>query len=111
MSQVYLYDKARYPQAVYMLCQAIEKVLKGARIELLNAVPPKSHRLERLAVESGITFSNDQLQVLSELSKQYAVIRYPDFAQTRFDSKAKVRPIVEKAKELYLWTQRSLHNH
>ncbi|MDA1079599.1 MAG: HEPN domain-containing protein [bacterium] len=80
-SALYLYDGARYPHAIYFLCQAIEKLLKAAQVELTDLTPKKIHRLENLAQDSTLNFSDDQYDKLTDLSKIYSKIRYPDIAQ------------------------------
>lgn len=44
----YLFSGVRYPQGLYYLFQAIEKLLKAIRIENTSDAPEKSYRLEHL---------------------------------------------------------------
>ncbi len=110
-SALYLLERARYPQAIYLLCQAIEKVLKAAQIEFADTVPKKIHRLENIAKQTNLMFSEDQYEQLEELSKHYGKVRYPDFAQKDYNTKQKVMPIIAEAKELYLWIHKKFKNH
>lgn len=103
-SSCYLFDGARYPQAIYLACQAIEKLLKAVQIELSDKQPYKIHRLENLAKNSNLNFSDEQYNILTDLSKVYGTIRYPDIAQTNYNTKLKTEPIIKKAKAIYLWT-------
>lgn len=103
---LYLFKGAKHPQAVYFICQSIEKLLKAAIIEFADKAPQKIHRLENLAKESKIKFSQKQLKILTELSKHYSRVRYPDISQTSYNTKAKVMPIMESGKELYLWIRK-----
>ncbi|PIY80239.1 MAG: hypothetical protein COY80_04045 [Candidatus Pacebacteria bacterium CG_4_10_14_0_8_um_filter_42_14] len=109
-SAQYLFDGARYPHAVYFLCLAIEKVLKAAQVEFTDLTPKKIHRLENLAKDSTLDFSEDQYDRLSDLSKIYSKIRYPDIAQASYNTKEKVGPLFESGKEFYLWTLEKLKN-
>ena len=105
------FKMARYPQAIYMLCQAIEKLLKAAQIEFTQNLPQRSHRLENLAQETTLDFSDHQYQKLTQLSKHYGKVRYPDFAQVDYNTKSKAQPIIEEAQNLYLWILHKFNNH
>lgn len=107
---LYLFQGARYPNAIYLICQAIEKLLKATRIEILNQMAHHSHNLESLAKKSGLPFSDDQYSQLAELFKHYKRVRYRDIAQAYYNTKAKVGPIMDQAKEIYLWTLNNLEN-
>lgn len=109
-TSLYLFKGAKHPQAVYFICQSIEKLLKAAIIEFTNKTPLKIHRLENLAKESKIRFSQNQLLELTELSKHYSRVRYPDISQESYNTKAKIKPIIESGKELYQWTRKKFIN-
>jgi len=102
----YLFSGARYPQAVYYLCQAIEKLLKAIRIENTNDAPEKSHRLEHLTKRTGIAFTEEQMKELTLLSQHYSRVRYPDISQISYNTKKKVEPLMKRGKELYLWIKK-----
>ena len=107
---LYLFKGARYPNAIYHLCQAIEKALKAAQIEIANRMPKKTHDLERLGKKSGLPLSPDQHQTLDTLFKAYSQVRYPDYAQTKYNTKAKVEPVIKQGKEIYQWILAELKN-
>ena len=109
-SACYLFGGARYPQAIYLVCQAIEKLLKAVQIELTDDHPKKIHRLENLAKSSSLYFSDDQYNSLTDLSKIYGKIRYPDISQASYNTKIKTEPIFKKAQEMYLWILEQLKN-
>jgi len=105
------YKMARYPQAIYMLCQALEKVLKAAQIEFAQEAPKKTHELEIIARQTKLEFSQEQYDTLEELGKIYRRIRYPDINQRFYNTKEKVFPIYGKLKNLYIWTKKQFINH
>ena len=109
-TSLYLFKGAKHPQAVYFICQSIEKLLKAAIIEFSNKAPLKIHRLENLAKESKISFSQHQVKALTELSKHYSRVRYPDISQESYNTKAKVKSIMESGKELYQWIRKKFAN-
>ncbi|MDA1061072.1 MAG: HEPN domain-containing protein [bacterium] len=106
----YLFEGARYPHAIYFLCQAIEKLLKAAQVEFTDLTPKKIHRLENLAHDSTLEFSDDQYDILTDLSKIYSKIRYPDIAQVSYNTKDKVNSLFESGKELRQWILGKLQN-
>lgn len=110
-SALYLFNGARYPQAIYLGCQSLEKLLKAVQIELTKNPPKKTHRLENLAIKTGLKFTKTQIENLTELSKIYGKIRYPDVSQSFYNTKSKAEPIFKKIKNLYLWTIEKLENH
>lgn len=107
-SSIYLYEGGRYPQAVYMLCQSIEKLLKAALIEFAGLPPKKIHRLENIALETGVNFSQKQYDILTDLSKHYSRVRYPDISRVSYNTKEKVEAIFSEGKEIYLWLKEQL---
>src|SRR3990167_790746 len=107
-SSIYLLKGAHYPQAIYFLCQAIKKILKATEIELKNSAPQKIHRLENLAKKTGLPFSKKQYDHLSELSKHYSRVRYPDISNVSYNTKLKVEPIITNGKGLYIWIKDKL---
>ena len=84
-SSQYLFNGARYPQAVYLLCQGIEKILKAAHVEIAKIAPKKIHRLENIAKESGLGISEEQYELLTDLSKHYSRVRYPDISGVSYN--------------------------
>ena len=87
-ASLYLLDGARYPQAVYLLCQAVEKILKAALIEFANQPPKKTHHLKHLASQTGLPFSTEQAQIIRALDRDYQRVRYRDMAQASYNTRA-----------------------
>jgi HEPN domain-containing protein len=107
-ASLYLYKGAKYPHAVYFICQAIEKLLKAAQIEVAGKAPQKIHRLENIAKMSGIKIPEEIYEKLTQLSKHYGRVRYPDISQVSYNTKAKASPIIENRKEAYQWILKNL---
>ncbi len=103
-----VYKGARYPQALYLLFLSIEKLLKALIIEHTETVPDKIHRLENLAIKTSFHFTDDQLNELTELSRHYSRVRYPDIAQSLYNTKEKVKPIIDSATQIYSWINKQL---
>lgn len=107
---LYLFRGARHPNAVYHMCQALEKLLKAAQVELTDKTPKKTHHLASIAQECGIAFTEKQQNALEDFSKHYQRVRYPDFQRTYYNTKVKVAPLIKEGKELYLWISKQLTN-
>jgi len=105
------FEMARYPQAIYILCQALEKLLKAAQIEFAHEPPQKTHELEKIAQQAKLEFSQEQYHALKELSKIYKRIRYPDINQRFYNTKIKVQSITKQIDDLYLWIHGQFKNH
>lgn len=110
-ASLYLFRGARYPHAIYFLCQAIEKLLKAVQVELANTAPKKIHRLENLASQTPIKFSDKQIDSLTDLSKHYSRVRYSDIAQTQYNTRTKAAPIMKQGEEMYQWIKQKFVNH
>lgn len=107
---LYLFKGARHPNAVYHMCQALEKLLKAAQVELKNKIPKKTHHLASIAQDCGIEFTEKQRIALEDFSKHYQRVRYPDYQRTYYNTKTKVAPLIKEGKELYLWISKQLTN-
>lgn len=108
-SQV-LFDSKLYPQAVYFICQAVEKVLKAVQVENTNQIPKKTHDLENLAIKANIKLIGEQNQALKELAQHYRRVRYPDYRRVLYSTRLKVEPILSQGKEMYQWILTRLNN-
>jgi HEPN domain-containing protein len=106
----YLFKGAKYPYAVYLLCQAIEKGLKAALVERTQQAPPKSHDLEILAKKSGLPFSSDHYRALKTLLTHYHRVRYRDLGQAQYNTQAKVEPILKQGQQIYVWILNTFKN-
>ena len=107
---LHLFKRANHPQALYLICQAVEKVLKAAQIEFANERPQKTHEFEKIAIQTKLPFAQEQYRTLKELTKHYKRVRYPDFARIDYNTKAKVQPIINQAQTIYLWILNKFKN-
>src|SRR5262245_57267935 len=89
---LYLFKGARYPNAIYHICQALEKILKAAQVKFKSTVPRKTHQLGDLAQASGLEFTSEQTRFLEALTKDYGRVRYSDYARTFYNTRKKVEP-------------------
>lgn len=99
----YLFDGSRYSMSVYCAHQALEKLLKAAIVEFSSAPPSKIHNLDALARQSKLELPESWYEDLSEITRHFWRVRYPDFQAYVYTSKNKVQPTIDKTKEIYLW--------
>jgi HEPN domain-containing protein len=68
----------RYLYVLFCCQQAIEKALKAIIAGQSNEFPPRIHALMRLAEIAKVELSEEQSQLLRELSNYYIQTRYPE---------------------------------
>ena len=71
-------EAGRYRYVLFCCQQAVEKMLKSVFAARKNKTPPRIHNLMRLAEAADIVVSDEQAELLRELSAYYAQSRYPD---------------------------------
>lgn len=103
---LYLYQGSRFSMSVYCAHQALEKIIKAAIVELAGKMPPKNHNLDALARLTTLSFSEEWLTDLAEITRHFWRVRYPDFQNYIYTSKEKVEPTINKTREIYLWIQK-----
>lgn len=108
---LFLYEGSRYSLAVYCCHQALEAILKAAIVEFVNIVPPKNHNLDALARATQLDFPSSWLEELAEITRHYWRVRYPDFRRYVYKDKEKVKPTVDKTKEVYTWILSKLNQN
>lgn len=69
----------RFPYCLFMCHLAIEKSLKALIVKLTGASAPYSHNLVDLAKKTGIEFSEEQKNLLADLTEFNLEARYPEW--------------------------------
>ena len=75
----YLYDGSRYSMALYCCHQALEKIFKAYLIEYKQILPPKNHKLDMLAQQTGLDMPSEWIADLAEITRHFWRVRYPDY--------------------------------
>lgn len=104
----WLLEGRRYSACLYYCHQTLEKVLKGAILERKNIIPPKGHKLEILALKSGLPLSDVWVENLAEITRHFWRVRYPDYQQAVYTNKEKIMPVFMQTKEIYVWILKNL---
>ncbi len=102
-SAVLLWENHRYGLSIFLWQQAVEKMLKAYIVEYKNKIPPKTHRVENLIREAELDLKEIGGPDVTELSKAYIRVRYPDLNKHYFRTKDRAQPLVDMAKEVFLW--------
>jgi HEPN domain-containing protein len=71
-------EAGRYLYVVFCCQQAVEKMLKALIAQRSKELPPRIHQLVRLAEVAGLLVTDEQADLLRELSAYYFQTRYPE---------------------------------
>ena len=78
-----LFAKGNYPQALFFGHLVLEKAVKAHWVrDNLADVPPRLHNLVRLASQTQLDFSTDDLLFLDKMNDYQMEGRYPDYQFT-----------------------------
>lgn len=98
-----------YEVAAFLAQQAVEKALKGGWIALRRQRPPATHYLRELG--EGLKAPRRVLRLLTDLTVDYTVARYPDAANglpyELYDEEI-ARRKVAAAREVFRWLETRL---
>lgn len=105
-----LWKNHRYGATVFFSQQAAEKILKALVVETQNKLPAKTHKIEMLVREAGLSLDEIENPDVSELSKAYIRVRYPDLNKKYYTKREKVEPLFKMAQGVYKWVKGKLEN-
>ncbi len=100
-----LWENHRYGATVFFLQQSVEKILKAYIVEVKRKLPRKTHRIEALIEDADLDLAKIDSPKVEELSKAYIRVRYPDLSRQYYQSRARVEPLINLAKKVYLWVK------
>ena len=98
-----LWKNRRYGVTVFCYQQAVEKMLKAYIVERKKIAPSKTHKIEWLIKEAALDIGEIESPDVTELSKAYIRVRYPDLNKQYYTRKERVEPLVITAEKVYLW--------
>lgn len=102
-----LWENHRYGATVFFYQQAVEKILKAYIVENKSKLPAKTHRIELLIQDAGLSASDIGNPKIEELSKAYIRVRYPDLNKQYYRRRDQVMPLITMAKTVYLWVKKT----
>jgi len=102
-----LFKSSHYPYALFIGHLATEKILKAYYVDKKEKHPPFIHDLARLAVESGLTFSEEEKTFLDAVSQFNIEARYPDIKLSFYERANRdfTSDYINKIKEFYQWVR------
>lgn len=105
-----LFLSKRYPHCLFFCHLFVEKLLKAHATKETKKPAPYGHNLLRLAEMSGLNFSEEQLNLLDEITAFNIEARYNDYKFQFYKraSKEYTERYFKRAREIYLWLKRTL---
>ncbi len=100
-----LWENHRYGATVFFCQQAVEKILKAYIIEYRREAPVKTHKIEALLKLATLDIQEIDNPDVTELSKAYIRVRYPDLNKQYYRRRETVEPLVVMARKVYLWVK------
>ena len=100
-----LFQNSRYDWCLFIGHLVIEKSLKAFYIRDANEAPPRIHNLLRLAEPTTLRLSDEQKQLLMDITRFNIETRYPDYKQSfqKLCTKEFTEDYFMKIKELHSW--------
>lgn len=102
-----LLEKGHLRHCLFFAHLALEKMLKAHVTRQTKAMPPRIHRLPRLAVMAGLKPDGEQMDLLREFGAYHIEGRYPDAEQLEMDQDL-AREELRKTREMLIWLSRQL---
>jgi HEPN domain-containing protein len=100
-----LFQNGRYDWCLFIGHLVIEKTLKAFYTRDVNETPPRIHNLLRLAEPTTLQLSDEQKQLLMDITRFNIETRYPDYKQSfqKVCTKEFAEDYFVKIKELHSW--------
>lgn len=105
-----LFNSKRYHHCLFFCHLFIEKILKALVIKTTGKPAPYGHKLTKLANLTRINFSNEQLDLLDEITAFNIEARYNDYKFQFYKkaTKSYTQEYFQKAKQIYLWLKKNV---
>ena len=103
---------SRYASGLFFLHWALEKALKALFCKKMDLHAPYTHNLLGLVEKLGLTLSDSDLQILSEINEFNLEARYPDekFTIIQRATKELASQYLREAERLQTWIFKILNN-
>ncbi len=100
-----LFQNEKYDWCLFIGHLVIEKVLKAFCVRDIGKSPPRVHNLLNLAEKTTLNLSEEQKQLLGEITRFNIEARYPDYKQDFYKlcTKEFTEEYFVKIKEMYKW--------
>ncbi len=103
-----LFDAKRFSYCLFFVHLSIEKLLKGLIVHNTSSPAPYEHNLVRLAEVSGITYSEDQLDLLTDITTFNIKARYDDYKNQfyKIATEEYTKKYLLKAEQFIIWLKK-----
>ncbi|HEY4512836.1 MAG TPA: HEPN domain-containing protein [Candidatus Paceibacterota bacterium] len=103
-----LFENERYPYSLFFLHLSIEKLLKGLIVSNTSNPAPYGHNLVRLVETADIECSEEQRDLLRDITTFNISGRYDDYKNQfyRTATKEYAEKYIKQAKHLTLWLKK-----
>ncbi|MBD3298520.1 MAG: HEPN domain-containing protein [candidate division Zixibacteria bacterium] len=98
-------DTGRYIYVLFFCQQAVEKMLKAIIAKRTDEMPPRIHKLVRLAEKTGIDIDEDRMRFLGVLSSYYVQSRHPEEMDDLLEqaSSQVAQDVLRKTQDMLTW--------
>ena len=105
-----MYEKRKYPYALFMGHLALEKLLKALVVKISQNHAPYSHSLPLLAEKSGIKVPKRIMKRLARFMEFHFEARYPDEQKKFYKKCTKVfaSKKMNEIREVFTWLKKKL---
>ena len=105
-----LFSLGRYQHCLFFCHLFVEKMIKAWTVKATGGPAPFSHKLSALAKSARIDLSEDQLDLLDELTAFNIQARYDDYKFQLFKkaTRSYTQDYLMKAKGIYTWLKKRL---
>ncbi len=105
-----LFENKRFSYCLFFVHLSIEKLLKGIIVNKTSNSAPYEHNLVRLAEATGIKYSEEQLDMLADITTFNIKARYDDYKNQfyKIATEEYTKKYLLQAEEFILWLKRYL---
>ena len=100
-----IFQNGNYDWSLYIAHLALEKVLKAYFVFSQHKIPPKTHKLDRIAELSSLKLSSQQEELFKYVNEFNIETRYPDYKRKfhKLCTKEFAEKYLNEIKEVYNW--------
>ena len=106
-----LFTAGKYDWSLFIGHLVLEKILKAIYVQdNQNRLPPKTHNLVKLAENTNVVFSTDQIFFLDQVNDFNLEVRYPEYRREFYKKCTKefAEPYFVQIKEMFQWIKSHL---
>lgn len=105
-----LFKLQRYQHCLFFCHLFVEKIIKALVIKTTKRPSPYGHKLSKLSKLTKISFSDEQLDLLDEITAFNIEARYDNYKFQFYKKATKqyTQEYFKKSKDIYLWLKKKL---